>query len=137
MILLDTNVFSELMSENPNEAVIDWLGQQKLSQLAISTVLLAEIFAGIELKPEGKRKNQLRDNAEKVAHLFKRVLDFDVRCAANYGDLMGLRSRSGRKMSKFDCLVAAIALSNNCELATRNIKDFEGISRLKVVNPWN
>lgn len=137
MILLDTNVFSELMSEDPDLPVLAWVGQQKRSRLVISTILLAEIFAGIELKPDGRRKNQLRESAQNVAEIFKTVLDFDEGCAANYGDLMGARSRSGRKMSKFDCLVAAIALSNGYDLATRNVKDFEGISGLRVVNPWD
>lgn len=136
MILIDTNVFSELMHRNANQAVLDWVGAQNPTGLFISTILLAEIFSGIGLKPDGKRKDELRELSKDVAHLFAEILPFNALAAPVYGEVIAQRARIGRPIEKFDGMIAAIALVNDLDLATRNVKDFEGISGLRVINPW-
>ena len=137
VILLDTNVVSELMRPVPNGAVLQWLDAQPPQDLATSTVTVAEIGAGLAVMPSGARQTDLRSRAAQLlAQGFaERIFGFDLAAAAVYSDLFALRRRSGRPPSGYDLLIAAIAHARGMAVATRNTSDFAGCG-LRMVNPW-
>lgn len=137
MIVLDTNVLSELLRTVPEAAVVRWTASQPLNTLFTTTVTQAEMLYGVKLLPAGQRRQQLE---EAVATLFAedfvgRVLSFDGEAAAVYARIAAERKRTGRPISQFDAQIAAIAQSRGGHLATRNVDDFEGCG-LYIVNPW-
>jgi predicted nucleic acid-binding protein len=127
MILLDTNVVSEVMAPTPNEPVLEWLDQRETETLYISTVTIAEIEYGLAALPDGRRRRTLSDRFERFLTLgfAQRVLPFDETAARLYGRLMGRRRKLGRPMSVLDGQIAAIAKAHRLALATRNVRDFE------------
>lgn len=137
MILLDTNVLSELMRPEPEETVLDWVDQLNRETTYISTINQAEILQGVMLLPDGKRKQQLTKKAEQMFQLFEqRILPFDIRAAEIYAEVVVGRQQQGRPIYFQDAQIAAITIEYNCAIATRNVSDFEEIERLKVTNPW-
>ena len=136
--LLDTNVLSELMRDKPAPQVLDWFAHQDSSQLFTSVITHAEILAGVALLPPGKRQQAIAQAADQMF-----TQDFDGRCLAFGGQAVGhyaivraQRQLAGRPIDTADAQIAAIALAAGLQLVTRNTKDFEGIDRLVVVNPW-
>lgn len=137
MILLDTNVVSEWMKVVPDPEVIAWLDRQRPSQLHMSAVTKAEIERGIALLPDGRRREALRLAAQVVfSALHGRCLAFDCAAALHYASILVRSKRLGRSVSVEDAQIAAIACTNNLELATRNRKDFEFLDALDLVDPW-
>ncbi|MBT3473339.1 MAG: type II toxin-antitoxin system VapC family toxin [Gammaproteobacteria bacterium] len=137
MILLDTNVLSELMRPEPEETVLDWVDQLNRETTYISTINQAEILQGVMLLPDGKRKQQLTKKAEQMFQLFEqRILPFDIRAAEIYAEVVVGRQQQGRPIYFQDAQIAAITIEYNCAIATRNVSDFKEIERLKVINPW-
>lgn len=137
MILLDTNVLSELMQPQPNAGVVRWMDNQLTSTLFTSAVTRAEIELGLALLPEGKRKQTLTGLARDVFDKFRqRCLSFEEMAAVHYGRTVANRLKIGRPISVEDAQIASIALANGLRLATRNEKDFEEIPNLIVINPW-
>lgn len=135
MILLDTNVLSELTKPAPDETVVDWLRRTEPA-LAIPTFAIAEMAYGIEKLAEGRRRERLRTALERLAERFgDRLLSFDLRAAWVYGDILATARKAGRPMSVPDAVMAAIAKTNDCALATRNIKDFQ-TTGVELFNPW-
>lgn len=139
MILLDTNVLSEFMRSNPDASVVAWLDAQDAGQIWISAVTLAEIELGIALMPDGQRKQGLEVAARAMFddEFAGRCLAFDEGAAMIYARIVAMRTRSGRPISVEDALIAAIAVSHGLQLATRNVRDFELVEGLAVINPWN
>lgn len=137
MFLLDTNVLSELMKPAPNSSVIDWLDQQSGSALFLSAVTRAEIELGIALLPAGQRKQRIANAAERMFDRFSgRCLVFGEMAAIEYGQLVAEQTWQGRPITTEDAQIASIALVHGLQLVTRNVKDFEGITSLEVINPW-
>ncbi|WP_420628727.1 type II toxin-antitoxin system VapC family toxin [Candidatus Leptofilum sp.] len=137
MILLDTNVLSELMKPTPEVNVVRWMDDQLVNTLYISAITRAEIELGIALLPNGQRKQQIAFAAQQMFDQFLgRCLVFGEMAAVQYGQLVAARTRNGRPITVEDAQIAAIALAGGLRLATRNEKDFTGISGLIVVNPW-
>ncbi|HIJ26241.1 MAG TPA: type II toxin-antitoxin system VapC family toxin [Gammaproteobacteria bacterium] len=137
MILLDTNVISELMRSEPEAIVLDWVDQLNRETTYISTINQAEILQGVMLLPDGKRKQQLIKNAKQMLQMFEqRILPFDIRAAEIYAEVVVERQLQGRPIHFQDAQIAAITIEYNCAIATRNVSDFEEIERLKVINPW-
>jgi predicted nucleic acid-binding protein len=137
MILLDTNVLSELMRPEPEETVLDWVDQLNRETTYISTINQAEILQGVMLLPDGKRKQQLTKKAEQMFQLYEqRILPFDIRAAEIYAEVVVGRQQQGRPIYFQDAQIAAITIEYNCAIATRNVSDFKEIERLKVINPW-
>jgi len=136
VILLDTNVVSEIMRTAPTPAVINWLSGLE-RELYSSTITLAEILYGVELLPVSKRRTELLAGAEKMLTrvLVGRILAFDGAAARSFAHLASERRRLGRPISELDAQIAAIAQVHNATLATRNIADFEGCG-IRLVNPW-
>jgi predicted nucleic acid-binding protein len=138
VILLDTNVLSEFMRPQPSVSVVAWLDQQPAGEVYTSAVSRAEIELGLMLMPPGKRQEALSQAAWAMfAEDFAgRCLPFDEDAARHYAAIVSARTRAGRPISVEDAQIAAIALTYQMPLATRNTTDFELINDLEVVNPW-
>jgi predicted nucleic acid-binding protein len=138
MILLDTNVLSELMRPEPNVDVIRWVDNQFTSTLFTNAITRAEIELGMALLPEGKRKQTLTVLAQDMFDKFpQRCLSFEELAAVHYGRIVASRIKIGRPISVEDAQIASIALANGLRLATRDEKDFAEIPDLFVINPWH
>ena len=137
MIVLDTNVISELMHSEPHPVVFDWMAAQPRKTLYTSAIVVAEIQFGIALMRERKKKAALQTAANGLfdEDMDNRVLSFDEDCAAHYAKLVSQRRRAGHPLVGFDGLIAATAFAAGASLATRNISDFEGCG-LTLINPW-
>jgi predicted nucleic acid-binding protein len=136
VIILDTNIVSELMRQSPARIVADWSLSQDARDLFTTSVTLAEIRYGIERLPDGQRKAQLRAKAADIFFsLADKVLPFDARAALRCATLMADRGRAGQPIAGFDAQIAAICLSYDAALATRNLKDFRHTG-LDLINPW-
>ena len=137
MLILDTNVISEIMRLSPSPRVQDWWSQQNRADLFTSTVTMAEILYGIELLSKGKRRDRLLTEAEAMfAQDFSgRILPFDEEAARAFAEIAAARRAQGRPMAEFDAQIAAIARSRRATLATRNTADFEGCG-VRLENPW-
>lgn len=137
MILVDTNVVSEIMKVAPSESVVNWLNSQKSSSLYVSTVTIGEIEYGLRILPAGKRRLQLSERFERFVSLAfaQRVMDYDEAAARAYGEVMGHRRELGRPISVPDGQIAAIARSNGFTVATRNISDFEDCG-VELIDPF-
>jgi hypothetical protein len=138
MILLDTNIISELMKQSPSLNVIHWIDKQDIAELYLSAITIAEIKYGLSVLPDGKRRHQLETAFSKaVNYSFKhRIISFDNNAAHIYGQLMGHRKNIGKPLSILDGQIAAIARAHEAELATRNTQDFKNCE-LTLVNPFN
>lgn len=137
MIVLDTNVISEMMKPVPMGSVISWLNEQATMHLYITTITIAEIAYGIAVLPEGNRRRILEDSFNKALKdaFTHRVLSFDQTAAYTYGKIMGYRKSLGRPLSIPDGQIAAIAHSNNFSIATRNVRDFSDCE-VNLINPF-
>ena len=138
MIILDTNVISELMRAKPEPVVVDWFRVRSLLEMATTTINLAEIRHGLARLPFGRRRRDLEVTFNSLAArgFANRVFDFDAPAANAYGDLAVERERVGRRLEGFDGLIAAIAKSRGLPIATRNTDDFEGCG-IDIIDPWN
>jgi len=137
MILLDTNVLSELMKPRPDPAVLGWIDSQNPDDLWTSTIVVAEILSGLELMPSGKRQVELRAKAELMFSeaLGGRILTLDLAAAQAYGSVQKIRKAARKPVDEMDALIAAIAFANGASLATRNITHFEDCG-IRLLNPW-
>jgi toxin FitB len=137
MIIIDTNVISEMMKPSPMPAVISWVDSQEATQLFITTITIAEIFYGINVLPDGNRRRLLEESFDKaLKDAFKhRVLSFDETAAHFYGKIMSQRKILGRPLGIPDGQIVAIARTHNFSIATRNIRDFADCE-VDVINPF-
>jgi predicted nucleic acid-binding protein len=136
MILLDTNILSELMKPRPDPSVMAWIDSQDEHELWTCTIVVAEVLSGLDLMPEGKRRDQLRDKAE---HMFSNLFAdriLDLKAARTFGAVLKSRNGVGRPVDEMDALIAATSLANDATLATRNTPDFEHCG-ITLVNPWD
>ncbi|HXJ42146.1 MAG TPA: type II toxin-antitoxin system VapC family toxin [Bryobacteraceae bacterium] len=137
MIVLDTNVVSELARSSPSRIVQRWLSQQPVFELYISAVTKAEIWYGIESLPEGRRKSQLAEDIRKIFEIGfpGQGLPFDEDAAREYSRIVAESKRLGRSLSQLDAMIAATAKSRGAILATRDA-DF-GHSGIRLIIPWD
>ena len=137
MILLDTNVISELMRPTPDAYVQAWIDDKDLPEIATTAVSLAEIGYGIALLPEGRRKDAMQSAAEKVfARLFGgSILPFDAPAAGAYSRLAAAHRRTGRTVGILDLQIAAIASVHDATLATRNTRHFTDCG-IELIDPF-
>lgn len=139
MIVLDTNVMSEMMKPagQRSTAVFAWLGRQDSHSLYTTTVTVAEILAGVAILPQGKRKTLLRAAVDRILGLFQgRCLPFDLTAAPFFADAVSARRQGGKPLDSFDLLIGAIARANDMAVATRNTLDFQDCG-IRVIDPWN
>lgn len=136
MIVLDTNIVSEAMKPEPDPVVRAWLNQQSAETLYLSSVSLAELLFGIAALPNGKRKDMLSEALDGVMELFKgRILSFDADAARKYADLAVSARTAGRGFPVPDGYIAAIAVSQGYQVASRDMAPFEA-AKVNVINPW-
>lgn len=137
MIVLDTNVLSELARPTPSPVVIDWVDQQASADLVITALTAAEIRAGIALLPDGHRKRTIAQRMEVLlTETFAGyVLAFDTESAVHYADVVASRAHAGRPIGAIDAQIAALCRQYQSSLATRNISDFTGVG-IELINPW-
>lgn len=136
MIVLDTNVVSELMRATPEPAVLAWLQQTSSTGLYTTAVTVAEIRYGIARLPDGWRRQTLHQAANEIFAAFPRqVLPFDLAAATAYADVVADREKGGNPISGFDAQIAAICRSQAATLATRNTKDFTDTG-ISIIDPW-
>jgi hypothetical protein len=137
MIVLDTNVISELMRRRPAARVVQWVDEQDASALAITAVTVAELLHGVARLADGARKTELTKAVDGLVgeDFSNRVLLFDTAAAEHYADLVSERERQGRPVSVADGQIAAICRSHSAALATRNVRDFDATG-ITVLDPW-
>ena len=138
MILLDTNILSELMRPAPEVAVEQWLADQPVASVFISAITEAELRYGVALMPPGKRRSALAAEIENMLgeDFSGRILPFDSPAAVAFAEIAAERRQAGRPISQADAQIAAIARSRGAALATRNVPDFEECG-VEVINPWD
>jgi predicted nucleic acid-binding protein len=137
MIVLDTDVLSELMRPTPAETVLAWLARQPAPRMFTTTVTQAEIGYGLALMSPGKRRADLEAAVEQMfaTDFLGRVLPFDAAAADEFPTIAARRKQTGQPVAAFDVMIAAIARSRGAAVATRNVRDFEG-SVVTVIDPW-
>jgi predicted nucleic acid-binding protein len=136
LILLDTNVVSELM-KNPADPKVDHWFLRNEDRTALTSVTLGELSYGISRLPRGRRRNGLEAQlVEWRLRYADRTFPFGASAALRYGPMLAAIVASGRSMSLPDAQIAAIALDQGATLATRNVKDFAGCA-IELVNPWD
>ena len=137
MIVLDTNVLSELFRPVPSKSVVEWLAAQEPPSVFITTVTQAEILYGVEVLPDSRRRTRLGAAIEKVfaSEFHGRILPFDEDAARLFPKIVAGREALGRPISQLDAMIAAVARSRRAALITRNTADFEHCG-IRIVNPW-
>ncbi|SDR17276.1 type II toxin-antitoxin system VapC family toxin [Actinopolyspora saharensis] len=138
MIILDTDVVSELLRAHPDRSVLEWLDSLAVDEVAITAITVAELLHGAARLPDGQRKTALGEAVRSVVDddFHGRVQSFDSIAASHYGDVLVGRERQGRPITLADAQIAAICRARGATLATRNTKDFEDTG-IELVNPWN
>lgn len=137
MIVLDTNVLSEVLRPVPESSVMAWLANQPRASLFTTAVTRGEILYGIRLLSDGKRRRGLGDAAIKIfdEDFAGHVLSFDSEAADMYAEISASRRTAGKPISQFDSMIVAMARSRGASLATRNVKDFDDCGT-DIINPW-
>lgn len=137
MILLDTNVVSEVMRRQPDANVLLWLSEQSADQLYLTALTVAEIRRGLALLPEGKRRMKLEGAFQQFLNqgFQDRILPFTSATSLVYAPIYRARIQSGLGLGELDLLIAAIAKEYQASLATRNTTDVEACG-IKLINPW-
>lgn len=137
MIILDTNVLSEMMRPTPDTIVSHWVDSHPPGDLFTTAITIAEIYYGIELLEMGKRRNDLLAAAARIftQTFFDRTLSFDADAARIFAEISALRRRRGRPIREFDAQIASIVQLHGATLATRNTADFESCG-IRLIDPW-
>lgn len=138
MIILDTNVLSALMRNEPDQPVLRWLDLQAAQSVWITSITLFESRIRLALLPAGRRRQTLEAAFDRLLEedLESRVLPFDTPAALQAASLAAARQQAGRPVDIRDTQIAGIAQARRATLATRNVRHFEGLS-VPVVNPWD
>jgi toxin FitB len=138
MIILDTNVISELTRLRPSDAVVSWADSVHGPAVATTAVTAAELLYAVARLPDGRRKTQLGEAIEQLLSidLGGRAHPFDLNAAVQYAAIVSDREAAGRPISTSDAQIAAICRNHDAVLATRNTADFDGTG-IKLINPWD
>lgn len=138
MIILDTNVLSELLRSTPDSKVLGWLNKMPGESVWVSSITVFEVRDGLEAMAPGRRRRRLEDEFSQVLDedLDGRVLDFDRAAADAAGVIAARQRRAGRSVEIRDVQIAGVASARKATLATRNIRHFQGLG-LTLTNPWS
>lgn len=137
MLILDTNVLSEIMRPRPALEVAAWLARQPDDLLYTTAISQAEVLSGLAIMPEGRRRRELEAAARGIftEDFEDRILPFDTDATAAYAEIVAARRRTGRPTAPLDLMIAAVAVSHNASVVTHDTKGFEGCG-VTLVNPW-
>ena len=136
MIILDTNVISEVTKPGPSPSVLAWFDRQAEDALYLTTVTIAEFSAGVHKLDAGRRRDDLERRLMDTVKLFsERLFPFDLGAALLFGEVQAVARRRGRAIGFQDGLIAAIAVHRKAAVATRDVSPFEAAD-VEVVNPW-
>jgi hypothetical protein len=137
MIILDTNVISELLRPAPEPKVEHWLSAQDGLNVYLTSISEAELRYGLAIMGNGKRRAALVDAVDRILRedLAGRILPFDSDAAQSYATIAAARRAAGRPIAQADCQIASIAHTRGATVATRNTPDFEGCE-IDLINPW-
>ena len=137
MIILDTNVISELLRPAPEPRVEHWLSAQDGHNVYLTSISEAELRYGLAIMGNGKRRAALVDAVDRILRedLAGRILPFDSDAAQSYATIAAARRAAGRPIAQVDCQIASIAHTRGATVATRNTPDFEGCE-IDLINPW-
>lgn len=137
MIILDTNVVSELIRPTPDEGVVAWVDRHETAELFLTAITAAELRAGVALFSTGKRRRRLAVQVDALLDddFADAVVAFDVASASQYGNIVAVCRAKGTPMSTADTQIAAICRQFDAVLATRNTADFRNAG-IRLVNPW-
>lgn len=137
MIILDTNIISELMKASPNQGLWHWFETIESQPLFLTAITVAELRYGVCVLPEGKRRDQLDQAITQIVEddFLDQILDFNQASAEGYGILVAKLRSEGITMSQSDAMIASMALAYEATLITRNVKDFEHCG-IELVNPF-
>jgi predicted nucleic acid-binding protein len=138
MIVVDTNVLSEVMRPIPSDQVVRWMAARPASSLFTTTITLGEVLYGLELVPSGKRRVALQQAIEKMfeEEFTGRILTFDRDAARAFADISARCRRLGRPIGEMDAQIAGIARSRGAAIATRNVLDFQDCG-VQLIDPWS
>ena len=138
MIIVDTNVLSEVIRPVPAGKVLDWMVAQPASALFTTTITLGEVLYGLELIAPGKRRTALQEAIETMFEdqFADRILTFDQDAARAFADISAKCRRLGRPIGEMDAQIAGIALSRGAAIATRNVRDFRDCG-VELIDPWS
>ncbi len=138
MIVLDTNIVSELLRPSPEPKVAAWLAAQNGAGVYLTTVSEAELRYGLAIMADGKRREALAEAVEGILRedFRERILAFDRPAATADAAIVADRRAAGRPISQFDCQIAAIGRAHGAAIATRNARDFEGCG-VEIIDPWS
>jgi predicted nucleic acid-binding protein len=136
MIILDTNIVSEFFARRQTEQVLEWMNRQALAELHLTSIVLAELYYGARFVLDEARRQSLLVSVNQIREAYSaRTLAFDTMASDRYGTISARRQRTGHSMETKDAMIAAICLVHGATLATRNVRDFDGLD-LKLVNPF-
>ena len=135
MIVVDTNVWSELAKLNPEKRVVDW-ELVSSPRLRMSTIALAEWRAGATMMPAGRNRDALTAIIEAVVGRYAdRILPFDAECSRWYGVVLADARAAGKPIATADAMLAATARAHGMSVATRDLNDFAGAG-VELIDPW-
>jgi len=136
MFVLDTNILSAMMRLDRTPEVAAWMAGQDEDRLYTTAISHAEIFSGLAIMTDGRRRRALEKTAREMFDEFEgRILPFDTDAASTYADLFATRRKAGRPPAPLDLMIASVARASGAAMVTRNRADFEGCG-LTLVNPW-
>ncbi|MGH3319228.1 MAG: type II toxin-antitoxin system VapC family toxin [Streptosporangiaceae bacterium] len=138
MIIVDTNVLSELIRQAPDPGVVGWVDSLPATEVATTAITAAELLFGVGRLPDGRRKTELADAVHALLHedFRERIEPFDTLAAVQYAAVVSDRERLGRPITISDAQIAAICRAHHATLASRNVKDFEDTG-VEVIDPWH
>ena len=137
MIILDTNVVSEILRPAPTPQVVAWMAEQSGADLYLTAITEAELRHGVALLPAGRRRKALSQLIDEILEkdFRDRVLPFDRAAAQAYAMIAAKRRAAGKPIAQMDCQIAAIARGHAFAVATRNVDDFANCG-ITVIDPW-
>lgn len=137
MIILDTNVLSEILRPAPEPRVVDWLAAQDGATVCLTAITEAELRHGVAILPAGKRRDGLAEMIDQIIRedFAGRILPFDSPAAEAFAAIAAARRAIGRPILHADCQIAAIARVHGASVATRNMPDFTDCG-IDLINPW-
>ena len=137
MIILDTNVISELLRPAPEPKVEHWLSAQDGLNVYLTSISEAELRYGLAIMGQAARHAALVDAVDRILRedFAGRILPFDSAAAQSYATIAAARRAAGRPIAQADCQTASIARARGATVATRNMPDFEGCE-IDLINPW-